>query len=143
MKTRTIRVYTHKKTKEIVYRGWSDGSPEVEGLDDSKLTRLYCTLTLGFAKEKHIRILQKRKQKFIKANNKDVQYEFEEINFLPGMKKHSLSFNGRKSGCLKCAAGYWLYIFATLFMFNWILRFCLFQRSHKLEYNFVKVVHKI
>ena len=89
----------------------------------------------------HHQFDQARRQ-WIHENNRDVLYDFSEKHEIPGLVSHLLTFNGKAKKfprLLNCT----VFTIMSVITLDWILMFWLMRHSARLDYTYVKVVHRL
>ena len=79
---------------------------------------------------------------WIDKHDRDVSYEFEEKDELPGIKSHLLTYNGERKKFPKCLSSFCLWSLGAVMM-DWILIFWFMRHSARLDYRFVKIATKL
>ena len=133
-----VRVDTHSNTEYVRYPGCVDASPILSGVEQYRMTRIYNSLKIAFASAGAKQYFERRRQEWIRTNDRDEQYNFEEKDVLPGLKSHFLTFNGPKKKfppCLKCCC----LVVLSVLMLDWILIFWFMRHSARLDYKYFKI----
>ena len=140
--TRRERVTTWVNSKTVNFHEQCDASPILSGLEQYRLTRIYNKVDIAFENEEMRNHFNHMRSHWIQENHRDVHFDFSEHNDIKGMISHLLTFNGKRKKFptfLNCCI-FTMLAFLTL---DWVLMFWLMRHSARLDYKFVKVVHRI
>ena len=133
---------THTSSHTWHFKEQYDASPILSRLEQFRLTRIYNKVKIAFCNEQLQQHFEDARRQWIHEHNRDVHYDFTESKEIPGLISHVLTFNGKAKkfpALLNCT----VFTLLSVVTLDWILMFWLMRHSARLDYTYIKVVHKL
>ena len=140
--TYTEKVITHTASHVVRFEEQYDASPILSGLERFRMTRIYNKVKIAFVSEGVQEQFESMRRQWIHEHNRDVHHDFSEKHKLPGLISHVLTFNGKRKKfprLLNCA----VFTVLCVVTLDWVVMFWLMRHSARLDYTYLKVVHRI